>query len=77
MSYVSEDLEKAIRENKRLREELKNAKEEIDIQKELIEGYKKRKAEYQKIIITKAVTLRKVSKEKNIQEETDEEEECL
>lgn len=80
MVFNSKELQEKIIEINNLKEklnkkqrELDEAKEKIDTQEKLINGYRKRNKEYQKIIIKKAVTLRKVLKDKN--EETEEEEE--
>ncbi len=79
MKFSSEEFKETIEENKRLKKLLKEKNEKIDIQEELLKGYKNRKQEYQKIIIKKAITYEKVlnQNKKQEQEETEEEEDCL
>lgn len=79
MKFSSEELQETIEENKRLKKLLKEKNEKIDIQEELLKGYKNRKQEYQKIIIKKAITYEKIlnQNKKQEQEETEEEEDCL
>lgn len=79
MKFSSEELQETIEENKRLKKLLKEKNEKIDIQEELLKGYKNRKQEYQKIIIKKAITYERIlnQNKKQEQEETEEEEDCL
>ena len=79
MKFSSEEFKETIEENKRLKKLLKEKNEKIDIQEELLKGYKNRKQEYQKIIIKKAITYEKVlnQNKKQEQEETEDEEDCL
>lgn len=74
--FINKEIERLKKENESLKEENLKNKRLINTQQTLIKDLEKRKKEYQRIIITKAVSLNNfLKKQEEIKSEEEEEDE--